>query len=158
MKTVILIRHSKAEPGAAGQDDATRSLTMRGRAAADALGGWLRETGWVPDLILCSPASRTRETLSEMAFESDLEVRKEIYEAKTDDLMQILQDAEGETILLVGHNPAIGDLAHVLVSSAPDHPRWETYPTSAASVIRFHEDVEPGAGELVEFVTPQDLV
>ena len=62
MRELILLRHAHAEPAAAGQDDHQRGLSATGRAEAQAAGDWLREHGLQPDRVLCSNATRTRET------------------------------------------------------------------------------------------------
>src|SRR3546814_14051373 len=63
MRELILLRHAHAEPPAAGQSDLDRPLSAEGNAEAEAAGRWLREQRLVPDLALCSPSRRTRETL-----------------------------------------------------------------------------------------------
>lgn len=60
-RTLILLRHAKAQHPA-GLPDLDRPLTDRGHADATAAGAWLASHGYVPDLVLCSPARRTRQT------------------------------------------------------------------------------------------------
>src|SRR3546814_17061037 len=63
MRELILLRHAHAEPPATGQSDLDRPLSAEGNAEAEAAGRWLQEQRLVPDLVLCSPSRRTRETL-----------------------------------------------------------------------------------------------
>ena len=67
---LILIRHAKSSWANPGQGDHARPLNPRGRRAATAIGGWLADKGYVPDLILCSDAQRTRETTAGTAGSS----------------------------------------------------------------------------------------
>ncbi|SDY21841.1 phosphohistidine phosphatase [Micromonospora pattaloongensis] len=60
-RTIVLLRHAKAE-NPDGIADADRPLTARGHADAAAAGAWLAHSGHLPDLVICSPAKRTRQT------------------------------------------------------------------------------------------------
>jgi phosphohistidine phosphatase len=60
-RTIVLLRHAKAE-NPDGLADVDRPLTARGHADAAAAGAWLAHSGHVPDLVICSPAKRTRQT------------------------------------------------------------------------------------------------
>ena len=61
-RQLMLLRHAKAELGGPGMTDFERPLAGRGRKAAARMGRYLAENGLAPDLVLCSPARRTRET------------------------------------------------------------------------------------------------
>ena len=63
MRELILLRHAHAEPAAPGQADLDRPLSAEGLAEAESAGRWIKDNGWVPDCVLCSPSRRTRETL-----------------------------------------------------------------------------------------------
>src|ERR1051326_1928733 len=60
-RTLVIMRHAKAEPLVSGTDF-DRPLTTRGRADATAAGAWLAAGRIAPDLVICSPAARTRGT------------------------------------------------------------------------------------------------
>src|SRR3546814_10510671 len=84
MRELILLRHAHAEPPAAGQSDLDRPLSAEGNAEAEAAGRWLREQRLVPDLALCSPSRRTRETLEAVLGQVgyvDQRLEDDIYEA-----------------------------------------------------------------------------
>ena len=125
-RTLILLRHSKAEtPG--DLDDFDRRLTKRGESDADAVGAWLADAGLLPDLVLCSPAQRTRQTwhgaaialtqagpgrpAPEAHFEEGLYFggRTEVF-----DLLRRVPD-EVRTVLVVGHNPTMSEVSTLLV-------------------------------------------
>ena len=60
-RTLIIVRHAKAE-SFSSTPDLSRPLTPRGHADANAAGAWLAMHGYRPDLVICSPARRTRQT------------------------------------------------------------------------------------------------
>ncbi|MEU4566023.1 histidine phosphatase family protein [Micromonospora sp. NPDC023956] len=126
-RTLVLLRHGKAERPD-GIADRERALTERGHADAAAAGAWVARHGFRPDVVVCSPARRTRQTwqaaASGMAGVSTgdgatPQVRYEsaVYLADTADLLDLLRATapDADTILLVGHNPGIS-----LVSIALD--------------------------------------
>ncbi|MEM1432320.1 MAG: histidine phosphatase family protein [Pseudomonadota bacterium] len=161
MKTLILLRHAKSSWANPEMTDLDRPLNKRGKRAASLLGGWLRDKDLAPDVVLCSPSRRTRETYERLELARAPDLRDEIYEAPPGSLMAAVQEAEGECVLLVGHNPGIGALAQILSRTAPSHPRFEDYPTGATTVLRFDladwADLQPGSGDVSAFLTPHDL-
>jgi phosphohistidine phosphatase len=119
-----------------------------------------------PDLVLCSPALRTRETLDRIsnAFgDAEVVVDDELYGAGEGELLERLRavDDRFETVAVIGHNPGIHDLAIALAGSGADLDRMEAkFPTGALAVLAFDRlwrDVSPGGGLLEAFVTPKDL-
>jgi phosphohistidine phosphatase len=124
-RTLVLLRHAKAEQ-APGLPDEDRPLTRRGHADSAAAGAWLAHRGYLPGLVLCSPARRTRQTwhgvavaLTDAAGDIDApEVRLErnAYAGTPESLLALVQGVgeEVRTILLVGHNPAISYLSALL--------------------------------------------
>lgn len=136
MKDLLLLRHAKAHQAAPGQDDRERALSRRGREAAAAMARWMVGSGWRPDLVLCSPSARTRETAAivrailpagrlvdvpSLYLASPAELRKRIREA----------DPAARTLMVVGHNPGLAELAHAL--GAANEGR---FPTAAAAWFR----------------------
>jgi phosphohistidine phosphatase len=121
-RTLVLLRHSKAEHGDAADMD--RSLTQRGHADAAAAGAWLARRGHVPDLVICSPARRTRQTWHAVAValgEANpaapvVRYEREAYDGSADDLLTLIRDIGDEfgTVLVIGHNPAISQLSATL--------------------------------------------
>lgn len=115
MKQVCLLRHAKALPADSSGDDFARPLAEAGRNAATKVGRGTVDQ--IPDLVLCSPALRTRETIDlvsrawghspEILFEMPL------YLAEWDDLLERLRQLpeSARDIWLVGHNPGLHELA-----------------------------------------------
>jgi phosphohistidine phosphatase len=119
-----------------------------------------------PDLVLCSPALRTRETLERMSNalgDAEAVVDEELYGADGNELLERLRavDDRFETVAVIGHNPGIHDLAIALAGSGAELHRMEVkFPTGALAVLAFDgrwPDVSPGGGLLEAFVTPRDL-
>ena len=116
MKTLILMRHAKSDWSTGEESDHARPLNRRGRASALALGNWLRGKGWLPDQVLCSTARRTRETLAGLGLEVEADYRDALYHAEVEALLEAVRGATGGTVLIIGHNPGIGELAERLVA------------------------------------------
>jgi phosphohistidine phosphatase len=120
MKTLFILRHAEAAPGSAN-GDFERNLTPRGMEQAKALGAAMRAKNYAPTLVVCSAAKRTRQTLEgvlETVKIPSVEHTKDIYYATTPELLEFLQalDDKYESVLMVGHNPAIHELAAMLAA------------------------------------------
>lgn len=161
-KRLILMRHAKS-----GWDDPTlqdieRALNERGRESATALGHWLRERGYKPDAVLSSSATRTRETFSLLGTKAPVTFKPELYLASSGVMLKWLKTCQADTILLIGHNPGIADLAEGILTAAPDHPRFFDYPTGATLVCDFPinewADASPASAQAVDFIVPRDLI
>ncbi len=160
-RTLILTRHAKSSWDTAGLDDHSRPLNKRGTLAAKALGNWMRQRGWLPDQVLSSSAQRTRETCAGMALDVQPEFLDTLYHVTANQLLRVLSGASGQTVLMLGHNPGVGEFAEGLVSEPPDHPRFSDYPTGATTVVQFDIDgwdqMQWRRGKVVDFVVPRDL-
>ena len=130
------------------------------------MGAHLKAEGLRPDLVLCSSARRTRETCERLGLGNvETSVEDALYGASVDGLLTRLHDVpEGaETVLLVGHNPAMQDLAIAL--AGPDLGEQavrlrEKFPTGALAVFEVHgdwSDFAPGRARLAAFVVPREI-
>ncbi|HEX3665955.1 MAG TPA: histidine phosphatase family protein [Rhizomicrobium sp.] len=170
MKRLYLLRHAKTEQ--ANKDtpaDASRMLTETGRRDAPKIGRAMRAKGYLPDLILCSPSTRTRQTLdlanTELRSAAPVEFVNAIYAASAARLLTLFQDLpEVRAPLIVGHNPGFEDSAKLLISSktAPGEERaGEKFPTSALLVLDFAinawKELVPRTGAVADFIRPKDL-
>ena len=121
-RTVILLRHAKSSWSDSTLADIDRPLAPRGERAARKLAKYIRRKRIRPALVLCSPALRTRETLE--AVEASLgkrcvvEVVPQLYAASDRELLELLQALPEpvSSVMLVGHNPGLQNLALVLAS------------------------------------------
>ena len=166
MHRLLLLRHAKSSWDDPSLADRDRPLAPRGHRAAERMADHLRSGVPRPDLVLCSPALRTRETLDRMsnAFgDAEVVVDDELYGADDDVLLERLRalDDRFETVAVIGHNPGIHDLAIALAGTGAERDRLEEkFPTGALAVLAFDgrwRDVSPGGGRLEAFVTPRDL-
>jgi phosphohistidine phosphatase len=132
MRTLIVLRHAKAAhiPGLA---DRERPLTERGRRDAHRVGETLAGMDLRPDLVLCSPATRTRQTAELALPGADITFEPAIYEAYPDELLTLLRGCgpEVRTLILVGHNPGVHELVQGLTARDGD----PGFPPGAFAVI-----------------------
>lgn len=170
MKRLYLLRHAKTEQ--ANKDtpaDAARALTETGRTDAPKAGRAMRAKGYLPDLILCSPSTRTRQTLelanAELRSDAPVEFLNVIYAAGAARLLALFQGLpDVQAPLVVGHNPGLEDSAALLIASGQasgEEFAGQKFPTSALLVLDF--DIEtwkglaPHTGTVVDFICPKDL-
>ena len=118
-RTLILLRHAKSD-WSGPADDIDRPLADRGRAQAPLAGHWLAQHAQRIDLAIVSPAKRARETWelvsAQLAPEPPARFDDRVYAAPADRLLEVLLDAPDDvrTLLLIGHNPGMEDLASSL--------------------------------------------
>ena len=155
MKRLYLLRHAKSSWDDPDLADHDRPLSARGRRAADAIGRHLRAEGIEPELVLCSSSTRTRETLARIGLRTD-EVERELYGASATELIARLRELppSTESVLVIGHNPGMHDLALALTGEPGDK-----YPTGALATIDVDDwsTIAPGSGRLIDFVRPREL-
>lgn len=174
MKRLILLRHAKAVPLSPELEDHDRVLADRGRADAIRVGQFLREEDTVPELVLCSTAARTRQTLELVVSTWDsppvIRLLPDLYLARwltIINLVRQVREAAG-SLLVVGHNPGLEECARILARPAGDSKSRKLhqllqleYPTAAVTLLDFDiaawSAVERGEGELEAFVRPRDL-
>jgi phosphohistidine phosphatase len=168
MKRVYLLRHAKSSWKDRTLADRDRPLARRGRRAAKAMARHLDAEEIRPDLVLCSPALRTRETLEriEPGFRGEVEARvdEHLYGASEASLFERVRTLPDElgSVMLIGHNPGLEELGLALASEGEGLARMrEKYPTAALATIDLPADrwsaIERGSGELVGYVRPSDL-
>jgi phosphohistidine phosphatase len=151
-RRLLVLRHAKAEVGL-GLADHERPLAERGRRDAAAMGGFLRAEGLEPDLVLCSTALRTRQTLEGLGLDAPVRFERSIYTGDGYDLLTLVNLVEEEfrTVLLVGHNPAVHELVIIAGNASV-----EEFPTCALGVIELEEWRARG-GVLLDYRTPRTL-
>jgi len=169
VKTLHLLRHAKSSRDDPGLADRDRPLAPRGRRASKRIARYVRQSGIAPELVLCSPSVRTRETLEAVrAALGDPEVNfvPELYSASGSALLGAVGKVEPTvgSLLVVGHNPGLHELAVRLTGSGDELLRArlrEQLPTGALVTLVFEAtswpELELEAGELVGFVVPREL-
>jgi phosphohistidine phosphatase len=172
VKTILLLRHAKSDWATPDLDDHDRPLNRRGERAAEAMADHIAQHCPRPDLILCSTAIRTRQTLAPLVRRlaspaPPLALEKGLYLASEDallDRLQVVPDTAG-TVLLIGHNDGIWQLAEALAGDGPSEllgALREKYPTGTLAILRtparHWRDLAAGTAQLKAFVRPRDLV
>jgi phosphohistidine phosphatase len=162
-RRLMVLRHAKAD-WPVGVADHDRPLAKRGRRDAAAAGLWLAEQHAEPALAWVSTARRTRETWAGLAgaLGDAVDVRYDdrVYEAGTDDLLEVLRETPRKTasVLLVGHNPGVQDLVLLLARLGSDDARSlaaSKFPTSGLALLDVEGDwagLKPRSATLSDFV------
>lgn len=173
MLTLFLLRHAKSSWADEGQPDFDRPLNPRGRRDAPLIGRFMAANDMLPELVLCSAARRTRETLALMQpyFNRDMTVLQEraIYDmADATALEDRLRNLPSGTsrVLVIGHNPVMQDLALNLIGSMSDEDAARDmalkYPTGGLAHFRLDSpafaDIGPRCGQLISFTVPKTLL
>jgi phosphohistidine phosphatase len=162
-RTLVLLRHAKsAYP--AGVTDQHRPLAPRGQREAVLAGDWLKTNLPAIDAVLCSTATRARETLAHTGIDAQVRYVERLYDATPgiviDEISGVSDDVA--VLLVVAHEPTMTQVALGLTSRDANTEAVERisskFPTSAIAVLRSArawKDLELGSAELVEFHVPR---
>ena len=174
MRRLMLLRHAKTETDAPSGRDQDRRLDDRGRHAAAEIGGWIGRHPPFPGLVLVSTAVRAhqtweiaREAMKQAVPQPQVELLPELYGADPAELLQAVHAASAadpNTLLVVGHNPGMHELALALAGSGDDSGRKalsDNLPTSGLAIFDFSVDdwgdVAFRRGRLARFISPKLL-
>jgi phosphohistidine phosphatase len=162
-RRLTLLRHAKSDwPDVPDHD---RPLAKRGRKDAPRIGRWLRTHGYVPEIVICSTALRTRQTWDLVAPElngsAEVHFDSRAYAASALTLLYLCRELPDacHAALLIAHNPGIEELAASL-GGAPE-PAGLRFPTAAVAVFEFTgawSTLAPGQANLLDFTIPADLL
>ena len=152
MSSVIFLRHAKSDWDADTDDDLSRPLAERGRRAATAVGSFLANANHVPNLVLCSPAVRARQTL-ELAVAAGnwacpIEIVDELYYGTVSGMIALACRRQVPLLMLVGHEPTI--------SSALEHLTGAELRMPTAALARVH--LNPDNSGQLEWLIPPRLL
>lgn len=172
MRQLLLLRHAKSSWDDAKLSDRDRPLNPRGRRAATTMRRAMRQLGLEPDLVLVSPARRTLETLEALEPWDEtplIEPAEALYLGSAAQLLTVLHGVPDvvRSVLLIGHNPGLHELA-VMLAGAPERaPAAEAarrlaegFPTGALAEFVIPAPwwgLEAGGGRLLRFLTPREL-
>lgn len=146
MRTLVLVRHAKAERPTAHQPDHDRALTLAGRGSATQLGERLARAGVNPDYAIVSSAVRTQQTWQLMAAafgEVDAATSREVYDTDDEGLHELIRAVPDsvETLVVVGHEPTISSAAAALAAPGSDTRALQRvahgFPTGTAALLEF---------------------
>ena len=165
MKTLGLLRHAKSDWGPSDKRDFDRGLNARGRRGAALMGAHVRKQVPQWDRLIASPARRVELTLESAAIGPTPEWDERLYLASTDAIFGVLREASGDSVLIVGHNPGLGDMILDLIAPARENALFDEaklkFPTAAFAVLELGidewADVRPECAALIHFKRPRDL-
>lgn len=168
MHALHLWRHAKSSWADDTLDDHDRPLSKRGRRDAETIARHLAGRGGTPDLVLSSTAARARATLApllERLKPKRILLDRDLYLAPGSALLDYLRNTDDDvgTALLVGHNPALHELALLLAdpeSPVELPPLSGKFPTGALASFRFApawSRLKPRTATLIAYVTPREL-
>ena len=145
-RRLLIVRHAKAGyPD--GVSDHDRPLTERGERDALALGTWLANERFVPDVVLVSTAQRAAATWDRAARALDVEpevhVERRLSNADADTVLELVREHGGDahTVAVFGHEPGLSTLARTLADPATSDPQelaglGDRFPTAGVVVMR----------------------
>ena len=158
MDRLILMRHGKAEQHAASGGDFERALAPRGQNDAALMGQVLAKASLSPDLALVSAARRTRETWGAVASafpKARATARRDLYHAEAQDVLAAIREDAPDTgtVMVVGHNPGLHELALRMALGGPVDPAKLAqlrgkFPTATVAVFSIDPDGAPALSHL----------
>lgn len=160
MKTLYIMRHAKSSWSDPELADFDRPLNDRGNAAAPFMGRLISESGFLPDIILASPAERAKQTAMLVKdagkLSAGIKFDERIYEASPQTLRQVIFDFEDAigSAMLVGHNPGMEGFIRYLTKAA------QPMPTAALAIVELPtkswRSIDPGSGSLRRIIRPKE--
>ena len=163
-RTLLLMRHAKSDyPD--GVADHERPLAPRGAREAGLAGDWIRANAPAVDAVLCSTATRTRETLARTGIDAAVRYVDRLYDATAGTVIDEINGVSDDVsvLLVIGHEPTMSEVALGLANpdttNADAAERISTkFPTSALAVLRLNgswTDLELGSAQLADFHVPR---
>ena len=168
-RRLYLLRHAKSSWDDPHLRDDERPLAPRGRKAADAMRQHLASSAIGVDVVLCSPAQRTRETWAAVSDglkgDPDVKYVPGVYEATSGELLALIRAVAPETrgLLVVGHNPGFEGLTTRLSGGGDNNAMARLrakFPTGAFATLDISvpwADLNWGDAYLTNLVFPRDL-
>ena len=161
MKRLYVLRHAKSSWDDSSLADFDRPLNERGKEAAPFMGSVMRERGYMPDVVLASPAKRAKKTAKlatkAAGFAGEITFVEQIYEASPQTLAKVLSgvDESANSAMIVGHNPGMEGVIRFLTGET------EAMPTAGLAVIDLEidkwNDIGHQTGKLVEVLRPKEI-
>jgi len=160
---LFLLRHAETEPQQTGQSDFDRELLPKGLEQIGHLAQHLSKIGFYPDSIICSPARRaktTAMTLIELLKmpSNKVQFNKSIYTAEADGLLELIRETDNhsQSLLMIGHNPALSDLVTHLVKGFADGLRTCDFIWIELNISQWLE-ISKNTGQLKKLIHPIPL-
>jgi phosphohistidine phosphatase len=167
-KQLFVLRHAKSSWDDPGLADHDRPLARRGRRAVEAIAAHMNAMGITPELVLCSSARRTRETLEGIGVGGEHLIEPALYGASCEEVLERLHQVPDEvgSVMLVGHNPTLQALVIRLAdddAATNDSLLAEVrrkFPTGAFARLTFDGtwlELSPRSARLASYVRPKSL-
>lgn len=167
MATLLIMRHAKSD-WTANVADFDRPLNKRGLKNAKKMGAWLKKKKLVPDVIVSSPARRTRQTIGLVCEQLGKDVQDivwddHLYETGLAELLQVIKEhgKNARRMLVMGHNPGLDYLVNHLSKNRPPHNiTGKLMTTAAIAVLDFGEagiDDKQGSAKVVKMARPKEI-
>ncbi|MBI4030202.1 MAG: histidine phosphatase family protein [Proteobacteria bacterium] len=153
-RKVFILRHAEAAPAA---DDFERPLTAKGIADMKAMARRLEEDGLCPDLVLCSPAKRTRMTLENLLPRVSARFPDRLYNADAGTHYEAVKGVDDSigSVMIIAHNPGVFNFVRFLAAPGPDVPAGYapgTLTVLECAVGRW-TDLMPGENRVLKVLT-----
>ena len=168
--TVTLLRHAKSSWGDVVLQDFDRPLSERGVRDAPRMAAWLASVKIAPDLVLCSTAARTRQTLdavrSALPSAVDIQFVDALYMASATTILASIRavPVDVQHVMVIAHNPGLEQTAHKLIGAGDAQLRQalsDKFPSAGCAVIVFNQTkwsaIAEGGGTLLRWMTPRRL-
>jgi len=159
MKKLYLVRHAKSSWKDLSIEDFDRPLNARGKNDAPLMGKILSKKKINVELIISSPAKRTRDTANFIAhkigYTNEIMFNKSIYESSTDDLLDVIKNFSNNlnNVMLIGHNPGLTNLINYL-----SNEDLSNIPTCGIVALKFKKlwsEIERNDCEIIFFEYPK---
>lgn len=167
MTRLYLLRHAKARWAEPGVRDYDRPLHPSGDEDAEEMGREMQRSGFIPDLVLCSGAKRARDTWKAVARSievNDVGYSDALYSSDAAGYLDIIREAKSDgSILIVGHNPMMEDLAIGLARDGNEQAMAAArrgFPACGLAILRFPDSlsrIAPEDGFLEKFLKPAGI-
>ena len=162
MKEIFILRHAKSSWDNINLSDFERPLAKRGINDANTMSDYLRKKNFSVDKVLCSNATRTKETLDIISdgieFEiSDARYTDDLYFKGLDKILGYLRkiDEETKSILIIGHNPTLHFLIETLTKE-----HIHKFATCNMAIINFNnnwKNLSEGECKLELIIKPKEI-
>lgn len=168
MRQLYLLRHGKSNWANSQTSDFERELNVRGKSDAHHLGLHMDKIEDGIELVLCSSAKRTCQTLEELeacwSYRPSISIDDTLYNADKSDALTLIAQVSNSTrsILIIGHNPLVWELAHEFSPQGEVKDRIsQRYPTCSLTSLVFESDswnIRNSVANYASFLTPKDLL
>ena len=151
-KQLILLRHAKSVSQFTSSDF-NRTLNEKGRKDAPEVAKAFKLLDILPDIILCSTAIRTKETLALFNMDAPVQYLDDLYHASASEMFDIISENQNyQTIMVVGHNFGITNLANQLSTTGAEEMN-----TCGLYIMEFPESIELNKGKMLHYLSPKTI-